>query len=355
MNAPSRFDDLLRLWRDGEASAEELAELEGLLRGDARYRRSLARSLRLEVDLYSRYAASRGAAPPAPRWRLEAVAAVLAVGVSLLAAGAFLLRPEVFPVGRSIEAAGSARLRLQDGPDILLDPGSSGAYVSPGVFELRRGGASVDAGSALRLLTPSGAVSGSGFSARVDLPGLRVAVGQGRVEVDYDGLRHPLEKGESVLYLPVTERKASDLREAERRVREAKLVLAEAIDKALKKTPGTAVGASLDREDGRIEFTVHVVREGKLRELTLDARGAVIDDDGESDDRNAFVAAARIPLREALDAALAKVPGAALEADGELRDGRPRAEVEILSGGRLYEVSVCLETGAILSVGPATP
>jgi ferric-dicitrate binding protein FerR (iron transport regulator) len=191
VNAPSRFDDLLRLWRDGEASAAELAELEGLLRGDARYRRSLARSIQLEVDLYARYAASRGAAAPTSRrWRLEAVAAVLAVGVSLLAAGAFLLRPEVFPVGRSIEASGSARLRLQDGPDILLDPGSSGAYVSPGVFELRRGGASVDAGRALRLVTPSGAVSGSGFSARVDLPGLRVAVGQGRVEVDYDGLRH---------------------------------------------------------------------------------------------------------------------------------------------------------------------
>ena len=61
MNAPSRFDDLLRRWSDAEASVEELAELEGLLRSDARYRRALVRLVRLDVDLYARYA--RSAAP----------------------------------------------------------------------------------------------------------------------------------------------------------------------------------------------------------------------------------------------------------------------------------------------------
>ncbi len=375
MIAPSRFDDLLRLWRDGEASVEELSELEALLRSDARYRRSLARSLRLEVDLYGRFEVAAGAraaaAPPARRWKLESVAAVLAVAVSLVAAGAFLLRAPggrvesgairvndaaagVFEAGDRVEAIGPAALRFKDGSGVVLDPGAAGTFVAPGRFDLRRGGGSFVAGPALRVDAPDGSVSAAGaaFSARFDDRGLRVAVESGTVEVEYDGLRHALRAGDRVKYLPRTGRTA-DAREAMKRAGEATIDAATAIEKAL---PGIPVGASLDREDGQVEFLVRVVRDGRLREVTLDPKtGTVLDDDGEDGDRSALVAAMKIPLLDALKIALAKVPGVAMEADAELKDGRAWAEIEILSNGRLYEVTVDLGTGAVLSVGPDTP
>ncbi|HEX7896406.1 MAG TPA: PepSY domain-containing protein, partial [Planctomycetota bacterium] len=294
---------------------------------------------------------------------LEAVAAVLAVAVSLLAAGAFLLRsPEpgrvesgairvdgspavAFDVGQSLECDAAARLRLKDGPAVDLDPGAAGTFVEAGRFDLRRGGGAFTAGPPLRVVAPEASVSAAGasFSARLDARGLRVAVASGSVEVDYDGLRHPLRAGESVRYLPLAGRKAGPVKAPG----EAAFDLAA----ALAKVEGTAVGAALEREDGRTAYAVRVIRGGKLREVTLDATtGAVLEDDVEAGDRTAV--AAKISLRDAIAAALAKVPGVALEADA---DGRAFAEIDLLSNGRRYEVTVDLATGAVISLGPETP
>jgi uncharacterized membrane protein YkoI len=373
MSLPSRFDDLLRLWRDGDASLEELSELEILLRGDARYRRSLARSIQLEVGLYGRHART-ASSPPVRRWRMEAVAAVFAVAVSLLAVSYVLLRPEApgrvedgtlrvdgaparsFRVGSSLDVPGdaSARLTLKEGPEARLDGGTAGTFTEPGLFELRQGGGVFIAGPPLRVVTSAATVSGAlaSFSARLDLRGLRVEVAAGEVEVRYDGLRHALRAGESLTYLPLGGRTSGDLREAERRVGEAGIDLST----ALRNVAGTAVEASLARDDGRVAFVARVVRDGKLREITLDAKtGAVLEDEAEGGDRTAVAAALKISLREAIAAALSKVPGVALEADAELKDGRGRVEIDILSNGRLYEVVVDPGTGALLTLGPDTP
>lgn len=75
---PSRFEELLQRWQEGEATAVELAEFEAILKNDARYRRALVSTVRVEAAL------DRAPAPVARtrrRW-LEAAAAILLVGIS---------------------------------------------------------------------------------------------------------------------------------------------------------------------------------------------------------------------------------------------------------------------------------
>lgn len=77
---PSRFEELLQRWQEGEASAEELAELEEILLSDARYRRALVSTLRVEAAL------DRAPVPVRARRRwLEAAAAILIVGITAIA------------------------------------------------------------------------------------------------------------------------------------------------------------------------------------------------------------------------------------------------------------------------------
>lgn len=100
MEAADRFEDLLRAWQDGDATADELRELEGLLRGDPARRRRLADAVLVESALYGKFA--REAAPAAPRRRrwLELAAAGLLVAASAVAVGRLMLveRPAPAPV-----------------------------------------------------------------------------------------------------------------------------------------------------------------------------------------------------------------------------------------------------------------
>lgn len=84
---PSRFEELLQRWQEGEATTEELAEFEAILKSDARYRRALVSTVRVEAAL------DRAPAPVARtrrRW-LEATAAILLVGISF---AVILRKPE---------------------------------------------------------------------------------------------------------------------------------------------------------------------------------------------------------------------------------------------------------------------
>jgi len=93
---------------------------------------------------------------------------------------------------------------------------------------------------------------------------------------------------------------------------------------------------------------VDVSFEGKVREIDLDVKtGSVVEDDTNDEDRSRLAAALRIPLKEAIAKSLEAVPGRAIEAEAELKNGRPRFEIRILTSDGLREVKVDGETGEI--------
>lgn len=114
MSDLERFDDLLRAWQDGDATADELRALEAQLQADPSLRRRLVDAVLVESALYGRFAREQAPAAPARRWRaLEAAAALLLFAVTTLAVGRLLLsekRPA--PVAElvvAVTAKGSAK------------------------------------------------------------------------------------------------------------------------------------------------------------------------------------------------------------------------------------------------------
>jgi uncharacterized membrane protein YkoI len=94
-----------------------------------------------------------------------------------------------------------------------------------------------------------------------------------------------------------------------------------------------------------------VVRGGELREIDIDANeGKILEDDREDENPSKFPSS-KVSLQAMIAKALEKVPGAALEAELELEGGKAVAEIDILNDGRIFEVAVDAETGAVLSVG----
>jgi uncharacterized membrane protein YkoI len=385
---PAALDELLRLWQDGEASAGELRELESLLRSDPAHRRALVGSVLIEVDLYGRYAKSTGqekaarstSFPPVRKMRrLEALAAVLIVGISAFAIGRLLQVPETpshrvvagevwaggaavgsVPEGEAFEVRGEApaSLRLKDGSEAVLLPGSAGAIRGGArpAFELARGSATFTVGP-FRVETPTASISTGGGEFSVGLgkekpPSLGVSVTTGVVRVDYAGAQCFLGAGESCAFKALVGPAAAGPPDAQKLVDAAAFSLAEAVDKALAAAPGVAVSVVLENDDGRIAFSVVLAGEGDVREIGLDAKtGAVFEDETENRDASEVVAAAKIPLGAAIRKALARVPGRAVEAELERRGGRALAEVEILSDGTILEVTVDAVTGATVEVG----
>lgn len=382
----TRFDELLRLWQDGDAPPEQLGELEAILRDNPNLRRELVGSVLLEVGLYSKFAgseraASAPAAPgaaPRPVRRLERIAAALAIGVSLFAVAYFLFRPpagdhailagQVWVDGSSVRALAdgasfevrgetSARIRLKDGPVLTLGSGTSGA-LRGGRFEITRGGGSFEVRSgALRVDAPAGSVTAASalftlrLEERVRPAALSLTVSSGTVDIEYAGLKHRHGTGAEIVYgLPVSG-EPTPAAFAEKLIGEARLTLAEAIDKALELGPGAAVDAKLEDDDGQVVFALNVARGSKLREIDLDAKtGAKIEDDGESDDRSRLVAASKLTLKEAVAAALDRVPGRAVSAQSVLLYGRAQTRVEVLHENRVFEVVVDLGSGNVFCV-----
>lgn len=98
MSDAERFDELLRAWQDGDATAVELAELHAGLEADPTLRRRLVESVLVESALYGRFA--RQQAAPGRRWKtLELAAAALLVLASGIAVGRLWLgeKPPVRP------------------------------------------------------------------------------------------------------------------------------------------------------------------------------------------------------------------------------------------------------------------
>lgn len=375
MNAPSRFDDLLRRWSDRDASVEELAELEGLLRSDARYRRALVRMVRLDVALHARYA--RSAAPAGrkgPGRNLPRAAAVLAVGLSLAAASWLLLRspgdPKAWRVASGmLRVAGEPSGRLEPGqafhtgPEpvrlaladgiLELDPATSGGRETLEALRLDRGGVRIRAGDPLRVETPVATLALRG--AHVDIRVHEVPVCAdfqliaGEAEARYGDLAVRLRPGPPL--------RLGGPRTLDRTEKTAELLgaaafdLATALDRVAADVRGVPFEAALEFEEGRPAFAVEVAEGAEFRERTIDAAtGEILEDDTEKKDRSALAARIRIPLATAVRAALQAVPGRAVQAACEVRDGTPRARVEVVTPAGSFEVVVDLDRGHVASI-----
>jgi uncharacterized membrane protein YkoI len=262
MTSPGRFDELLRLWTDGEASPAELKELALALRENPERRRELVRCTMVEVNLYGRYAASAGAGATRPTARTRAWE--VAAAALVLALSAFLL----------------GRLFLMKKPEQT-------AVVKPEVVP------------AVPKFPP------------LAKPALVEKVG--------------------------------------RLLDRAKVSLSQAVDLAVQSWPGIPVKTELSEDDGKLVWTVLLAFERKLREVEIDAvSGRILEAQEEKGDESAVAGALKIPLRTALEKALAAVPGRAAEAEAELKKGRPVVEFMILHEGDLHEVRIDGETGQLI-------
>lgn len=232
-----RFEILLDRFLGGEATREEQAELETLLRGDAAKRRRLAERLLLEVHLYKAFA---GIAPvqraPISLARFQRfVPAAWAAAVLLLALSAWLIF-YAYPGRRGgtqgvVESgqvrAGNATIahiapevpfavagpdvaviRLPDGTRAELDPGSQAivhaqAGAARPTVELLQGGGKFEVPPGqgqFRVDTPLGTVTvlGTVFAVRLQqAASLQVAVVSGKVQVQCAGKLRMLTAGES--------------------------------------------------------------------------------------------------------------------------------------------------------------
>jgi len=238
-----RFDDLLDRFRNCEATPEEVAELERLLRADPAHRRTFVTSLLLDVHL--RRAFSGIVPPPLPPplpapprkylrrvivWASAAALLLLAVGLGLVlflrnrdhrptvvSAETTVVSGEVRVRGvavsqvaeeTSFETAGNAPavLRLSDGSRAEFLPGSEGVIHRPSAsvrqgLELKQGGGTFKVAPGkgkFQVETVVGSVSalGTEFSVKLQAqprgreerrnrrPVMTVAVAEGSVKVE---------------------------------------------------------------------------------------------------------------------------------------------------------------------------
>jgi uncharacterized membrane protein YkoI/ferric-dicitrate binding protein FerR (iron transport regulator) len=358
-----RFEDLLRAWQDGDASAAELSELAAAVRADRSRGRALVEAALLEAGLYAFYGAQASgravadatSAPPArPRRRwAEIAAAGILLAVSIAGVAHLLGRPGEVREGRWVAARGAAplALRFRGGAEATLEPGSAGQG-RPDGFELAagRGRFRVPGGASFRVTTPAGAVEASGAEFAVALrplpgeerPELGVTVAAGTARVEAWGCREAVPPGRSEVFGPPSEAGAR----AAKLLEGAALPLAAFVGRAVERG-GAARAARIEDDEGRAVCTVEVLRDGRLFEIEFDVRtGERLEEEEEGEAGR--IPAARLGLGEAIERALAELPGRAIEASLGSEAGRGVAAVRVLYAGRLREIRVDTDTGRIV-------
>jgi uncharacterized membrane protein YkoI len=253
----ARFEDLLRLWQDGEASPEELRELDELLRRDPSLGRELVTSVLLEVNLYRRYAVQGAAAKAPSRRRVwEAAAAVLVLAVSAFLVGRVLwmkedstaAAPSVAPVKPATPPAPRRRTPAPT-PSVatlvrLLDQ-------SP--FSL---GQALERASRLDAGVPVNAeIEEEKGSVRLSVT---MAAGTRLREIEFDA------KTLEVIDEEDEDEDLSGLATA------LKVPLKTAMEKALEVVPGRVAEVEAEAKGGRVWIEVKVLIDNELREVRID-------------------------------------------------------------------------------------
>ena len=167
----------------------------------------------------------------------------------------------------------------------------------------------------------------------------------GSVEIEEGSKRTTLAAGASRL---VTRGDAAELPPYEILLRGAKLTLGEAIARATQSAPGAvALHAELETDKGRIVFSIEIAVGARTLCLKLDARdGKILDRDDDERDEESKSRSATIPLAEAVERALRKAPGRAVEAEMKAS----RIEVKVVVDGKLMKVRLDGRTGDILEL-----
>jgi uncharacterized membrane protein YkoI len=250
---PLRFDELLRLWTDGEASAAELEEFARALRENPERRRELVRSVMVEVNLYGRYAACAGAGagrakPRSRAWEVAAAALVLAISVFLLGRLFLLKKPDSTVGGRQAQV-----------PPIPPLPAPTPA--------VKKAGRLLDHSTlSLPQALDAALQKGTGVPVKVELGDedgkvtwtVVFASGRKSREIDIDAatgtvLEDQLEEGDVSAVAAAL-----------------KVSLRSAVEKALASVPGRPVEAEAEFRKGRLVVEVTILHEGELREIRVD-------------------------------------------------------------------------------------
>jgi len=367
----SRFEDLLRLWQDDEASASDLAELAELLKGDPELRREVVRASLLEVHLYRHYAGSLTARRTSSRRSLEAAAAIVVLAVSSFLLGRLFLRSEdstprvtsgevwsdgaraaVLREGHPFEVRGGApaSIRLPDGSTLALAPGSAGTLGTEGRVDLTRGGGTFGFRGRHRVVTPEGTLATEQADLQILLRKLPrelvLEVSQGTVRVEAYGRHETVLAGERQRYSPPPPPGGVDYA---RLFEGATVDLGGAIDRATATAGGgIPLQAVLENEDGRPVFSVRVAVDRRVREFDVDPKtGTILEEDTEEEDHSRLASALKLPLKAALARALELYPGRPVEAEVEEKKGRVRIELKILDEQGLRRLEVDPETGDV--------
>jgi uncharacterized membrane protein YkoI len=157
------------------------------------------------------------------------------------------------------------------------------------------------------------------------------------------------------------EEEAKEHENARQYLAKAKITLADAITRALKKYPnGAAVEAGFDVLESKtgkeFDFIVEIADGGHHHEVEIDAITGKLDSDEEEpiaeslkEDNENTAAKSKITLVKAIAAALEAVPGAkAFEIEADLDEDKLSYEVGLLLGKDIYHVQVDGSTGKVL-------
>lgn len=138
----------------------------------------------------------------------------------------------------------------------------------------------------------------------------------------------------------------------EKLIKQAGYTLQEAIARAAKEVKdGIPVLAELEDEDGKAIYSIEFALGSKIVEVNLDAKtGELLKKDTENEDKSEIAKACPFPLSKAIEIALQKVPGKAIEADAEVAEGKGKIDVKILHEGKVRKVVLDGATGQVLSV-----
>lgn len=150
-------------------------------------------------------------------------------------------------------------------------------------------------------------------------------------------------------------------------VKEAQITMEQARAAALGRVAGTVLKEEIERENGRLQYTFDVCRDGKLYDVEIDAKtGAVLqaglddedddeDDDGEENDSPEMQAKlakeAKISIEQARSTALGRVSGTITEEELEMENGKLVYSIEVRDANKkTFDVEVDAKTGAIVNV-----
>jgi uncharacterized membrane protein YkoI len=133
--------------------------------------------------------------------------------------------------------------------------------------------------------------------------------------------------------LPATSQSEQD-KEWSKRVAETAFPLVEAIKKGLQEArEGFVFKAELELDKGRLVYSIDVAQGNKTLNVVLDAKdGKLVEREQDSEDHSGEVGACKVTLVSAIEAALRKSPGKAIEATLAMRDHKPVIEIVVFDG-----------------------